>query len=110
MNSTKYQRRKHYTEKKIQSNMHEIYEIPEEKTLHRTQKTEQHARTLLNTRGENTTQKIKDKCFLLWYLVEFLHVVLSFVFCVVFSPLVFSRVHACCSVFYFLCSVFSSGV
>jgi hypothetical protein len=35
--------------------------IPEEKTLHRKQKTEQHARTLLNTRGENTTQKIKDR-------------------------------------------------
>ena len=45
------------------------------------------------------------QCFLLWYLVEFMHVALSVVFCVVFSPLVFSRVHACCSVFCFLCSV-----
>ena len=50
------------------------------------------------------------QCFLLWYVVEFMHVALSFVFCVVFSPLVFSKVLACCSVFCFLCSVFSSGI
>ena len=31
------------------------------KTLHRKQKTEQHAWTLLNTRGENTAQKTTDR-------------------------------------------------